>query len=105
MFWNGRRVIGTKITMMHRMAGRPGQPRIVPVSGLCAAARAGLGVAPHSARLIPPGLVTLPSSRYLPELAEIEFVVIGPGQHHRIASALMAVILSSADRVRKSQPE
>ncbi|MGD0562019.1 MAG: LysR family transcriptional regulator [Roseiarcus sp.] len=75
------------------------------LSGLCAAARAGLGVAPHSARLIPPGLVTLPSSRYLPELAEIEFVVIGPGQHHRIASALMAVILSSADRVRKSQPE
>ncbi len=74
------------------------------LSGLCAAARAGLGVAPHSARLIPPGLVALPSSRYLPELAEIEFVVIGPGPHHQIASALIAVILSSADRLRKSEP-
>ena len=74
------------------------------LSGLCAAARAGLGVAPHSARLIPPGLVTLPSSRYLPELAEIEFVAIGPGQRHGIASALIAMILRNADRLQTSQP-
>ncbi|WP_158817320.1 LysR family transcriptional regulator [Methylocapsa sp. S129] len=74
------------------------------LSGLCAAARAGLGVAPHSARLIPPGLVALPSSRFLPELGEIEFVVIGPGQHHRIASALTAMILRNADRLQKPQP-
>jgi DNA-binding transcriptional LysR family regulator len=74
------------------------------LSGLCAAARAGLGVTPHSARLVPAGLDPLPTSRYLPELAEIEFVVIGPGPHHRIASALIAVILSSADRLRKSPP-
>lgn len=75
------------------------------LSGLCAAARAGLGVAPHSARLLPPGLVALPTSRYLPELAEIEFVVIGPGGRHPIASALMAVILESADRLRTSPTE
>jgi DNA-binding transcriptional LysR family regulator len=75
------------------------------LSGLCAAARAGLGVAPHSARLIPPGLVTLPTSRYLPELGEIEFVAIGPGQHYRVASALVAMILSNADRVQAARPE
>lgn len=73
------------------------------LSGLCAAARAGLGVAPHSARLLPHGLEALPTSRYLPELGEIEFVVIGPGQHHRVAAALISVILSRADRLRKSQ--
>ena len=71
------------------------------LSGLCAAARAGLGVAPHSARLIPPGLGPLPSSRYLPALGEIEFVVIGPGAQHPIAAALIEVILENAGR---SQP-
>jgi DNA-binding transcriptional LysR family regulator len=72
------------------------------LSGLCAAARAGLGVAAHSARLLPPGLAALPTSRYLPELAEIEFVVIGPSQRHGVAAALMSVILSSADRLRSA---
>ncbi|HEY1941578.1 MAG TPA: LysR substrate-binding domain-containing protein [Roseiarcus sp.] len=72
------------------------------LSGLCAAARAGLGVAAHSARLLPPGLAALPTSRYLPELAEIEFVVIGPGQRHGVAAALMSVILGSADRLRNA---
>jgi DNA-binding transcriptional LysR family regulator len=74
------------------------------VSGLCAAVRAGLGVTPYSARLIPPGLVTLPVSRNLPELAEIEFRVVGPGQHHGIASALMATILRNVDRLQTPQP-
>jgi DNA-binding transcriptional LysR family regulator len=75
------------------------------LSGICAAARAGLGVAPHSARLIPPGLVTLPSSRYLPELAEIEYVVIGPGSHHRVAAALIELILHNADRLKQFRPD
>ncbi len=69
------------------------------LSGLRAAAMAGLGIAAHSARLIPPGLAALPPSRYLPELGQIEFVVIGPGSHHQAASALMAAILSNADRL------
>lgn len=72
------------------------------LSGLCAAAWAGLGVAPHSERLLPRGLAALPASRSLPALAEIEFVVIGPGQHHRAASALMAVILRHAGRLEGS---
>lgn len=75
------------------------------LSGLCAAAWAGLGVAPHSVRLLPRGLAALPASRALPELAEIEFVVIGPGRHHGTASALMAVILRHADRLRASSPD
>ncbi len=38
------------------------------LSGIHAAAMAGLGIAPHSARLIPAGLVALPASPALPEL-------------------------------------
>jgi DNA-binding transcriptional LysR family regulator len=62
------------------------------LSGLYAAAQAGLGVAPHSARLKPPGLEILAPSRTLPELGEVEFVVIGPGSHHESANALIAAI-------------
>jgi DNA-binding transcriptional LysR family regulator len=61
------------------------------LSGLYAAARAGLGVAPHSARLKPPDLETLASSRSLPELGEIEFVVIGPSGNNN-ADAFIAAI-------------
>ncbi|HEY4253897.1 MAG TPA: LysR family transcriptional regulator [Roseomonas sp.] len=76
------------------------------LSGLCAAAWAGLGVAPHSPRLIPRGLAALPASRSLPALDEIEFVVIGPGQHHAMASALIAVILRNAGRIQDApRPE
>lgn len=71
------------------------------LSGLCAAALAGLGVAPHSERLIPPGLIIIPSSRYLPELAEIEFVVIGPGPNNPIASALVETILQNTRRLQQ----
>ena len=71
------------------------------LSGLHAAARAGLGVVPHSPRLVPAGLATLPPSRFLPELAEIEFVVIGPGAQHRIASALSEVVLGNTERLRE----
>jgi DNA-binding transcriptional LysR family regulator len=60
------------------------------LSGLYAAAHAGLGVAPHSARLKPSGLEVLAPSRSLPELGEVEFVVIGPGRYHASADALTA---------------
>ncbi len=69
------------------------------LSGLRAAAMAGLGVAPHSARLLPPGLETLPASRHLPELGQIEFVVIGPGPQHRPAAALVAALLERPERL------
>ncbi len=71
------------------------------LSGIHAAAMAGLGIAPHSARLIPAGLVALPASPALPELGQVEFVVIGPGGHNRIAAALMAMILQNAGRLQQ----
>ena len=66
------------------------------LSGIYAAAQAGLGVAPHSGLLVPPGLSSLAASRHLPELSEIEFVVIGPKAREEIADAVVDVILRSS---------
>jgi len=63
------------------------------LNGLFAAAHAGLGVAPHSGRLLPSGLAVFPNSENLPPLGDIEFVVIGAGRHNRTASALVDAIL------------
>jgi DNA-binding transcriptional LysR family regulator len=68
------------------------------LNGLFAAAHAGLGVAPHSGRLMPGGLVQLPVLDSLPELGEIEFIVVGAGRHNRMATALMDVILEITAR-------
>jgi DNA-binding transcriptional LysR family regulator len=70
------------------------------LSGLRAAAMAGLGITAHSGRLVPPGLAPLPPSRHLPELGSIEFVVIGPGPHRRTAQALVEAILENAGRLQ-----
>lgn len=69
------------------------------LSGLRAAALAGLGFAAHAARLIPPGLVPVPAGAGLPALGRTEFVVIGPGGHHP-AAALEEALLSASDRIR-----
>jgi len=71
-------------------------------SGIFAAAQAGMGVAAHSARLIPPGLAMLPTSRFLPELSEVEFVVIGPGKHNPAAAALEAAILRGSGEFQRA---
>ncbi len=71
------------------------------LSGIHAAAMAGLGVAAHSARLIPDSLAVIPPGRGLPELGQVEFVVIGPGPHNRIAAALTAMILQGAARLQQ----
>lgn len=63
------------------------------LSGLTAAARAGLGVMPHSLRLVPQGLAPLRPPGTLPELPAIEFAVIAPGGHNLAAEALTAAIL------------
>ena len=47
------------------------------LSGIYAAAQAGLGVAPHSGLLMPPGLSSLAASRHLPELSEIDSSLSG----------------------------
>ena len=66
------------------------------LSGLRAAAMAGLGVMAHSGSLLPPGLAPLPPSRHLPELGPVEFVAIGPGTTHLVAMALMQAVLQTA---------
>ena len=63
------------------------------LSALSAAALAGVGIIPHSARLIPPGLGVLANKGNLPELGELDFVVVGPGGHHPVSEALIAAIL------------
>lgn len=62
------------------------------LSALSAAARAGIGLIPHSARLIPQGLAVMPTVQTLPKLPDIEFVIIGPGGRNSVADALTAVI-------------
>lgn len=62
------------------------------LSALSAAARAGVGLLPHSARLIPPGLAVVPPSPALPGLPDIEFVIVGPGPGRPAAEALAAAI-------------
>jgi len=66
------------------------------LSGLSAAARAGIGVMPHSARLIPPGLAVIAPSADLPPLPDVEFVVLGPGGNNPAAQELTAAILQWA---------
>ena len=63
--------------------------------GLRAAVEAGLGIAPHSARVMPPGLAPIPHSTGLPTIGAVEFVVLGPGHHHVAATALQDAILAS----------
>lgn len=68
------------------------------LSGLTAAARAGVGVMPHSLRLIPPGLARVAGGS-LPPLPEIEFVIVGPGGHQPVADALTTSILRWAGQI------
>ena len=66
------------------------------LSALTAAARAGLGLMPHSVRLMPQGLAVMAPARGLPKLPDIEFVILGPGGHNPVTDALTAVILQWA---------
>ncbi|KFL31160.1 LysR family transcriptional regulator [Devosia riboflavina] len=65
------------------------------LNGLRAATMAGLGIAAHSAKLIPEGLVVVEDAPTLPPLGEVEFVALGPGRHHRAANALIAALVDS----------
>ena len=70
------------------------------LTGLRAAAAAGLGIVPHSARLLPPGLAALPEAAGLPALGPVEFVVIGPGTAQAAAAALVELLLASTGELR-----
>ncbi|MFG3496878.1 LysR substrate-binding domain-containing protein [Streptomyces sp. NPDC047928] len=72
------------------------------LSGLIAAARAGLGVMAHTRGLVPPGLapVTAPARAGLPELGDVDFVLLhgsprGPAKE--AADALAATVLAAGD--------
>ena len=66
------------------------------LSGLTAAARAGLGVLPHSLRLLPTGLARVAADNTLPDLPHMEFVIIGPGGGTPVSDALTKAILQWA---------
>jgi DNA-binding transcriptional LysR family regulator len=63
------------------------------LSGLRAAGRAGIGIMPHSPRLLPPGLSVVPASRHLPALPEVTFAIIYPGGTNPLSQALAEVIV------------
>src|SRR5580658_7052295 len=79
------------------------------LSGLRAAALAGLGVTVVAAGLIPPGLVEIGSGLGLPDLGTVEFVLHGSGSRIRGPAVQLAdAILASGIRLRRfeggSQP-
>ncbi|HUB16608.1 MAG TPA: LysR substrate-binding domain-containing protein [Acetobacteraceae bacterium] len=68
------------------------------LSGLRAAALAGLGVTVHARGLMPEGLAELPAAVRLPELGDVEFVVQGGTRDRRgPAAALADAILAGGD--------
>jgi DNA-binding transcriptional LysR family regulator len=70
------------------------------LSGLRAAALAGLGVTIFPGGLIPDGLVEIPSGHELPDLGAVEFVLLGSGRTIRGPAAELAdAILASGIRV------
>lgn len=69
------------------------------LSGLVAAARAGLGVMAHTRGLVPPGLARVGG---LPELGTVEFALLRGPRSSEAADALAAAVLSGADRVTRS---
>jgi DNA-binding transcriptional LysR family regulator len=73
------------------------------LSGLRAACLAGLGVTVHARGLMPDGLVEMPASLGLPELGDVEFVVLGARSGPRgPAAALATAILENGDRLQKA---
>jgi DNA-binding transcriptional LysR family regulator len=69
------------------------------LSGLVAAARAGLGVMAHTRGLVPPGLARVPG---LPDLGPVEFALLRGPRVSAAAEALAAAVLSGADRLTRT---
>jgi DNA-binding transcriptional LysR family regulator len=73
------------------------------LSGLRAAALAGLGVTVVAASLIPPGLAEIRAGLGLPDLGTVEFVLHGSGRViHGPAAHLADAILASGIRLRRT---
>ena len=72
------------------------------LSGLRAAALAGLGVTVHARGLMPEGLSEVPAAYRLPDLGEVEFVVLGGLRPERgPAAELATAILANGDRLQR----
>ncbi|WUK32702.1 LysR substrate-binding domain-containing protein [Streptomyces sp. NBC_00370] len=74
------------------------------LSGLTAAAHAGLGVMAHTRGLVPQGLVPVTARAGLPELGEVDFVLVHgrrPAGAHEAADALADAILTGGDRLQR----
>ncbi|GAA4762618.1 MULTISPECIES: LysR substrate-binding domain-containing protein [Streptomyces] len=73
------------------------------LSGLVAAARAGLGVMAHTRGLVPPGLVPVPERVGLPDLGGVDFVLLygrRPATAQEAAGALARALLAAGDRLQ-----
>jgi DNA-binding transcriptional LysR family regulator len=85
-------------------AGRPWRVACISgsLTGLRAAALAGLGILGLARRLIPAGLAELPRLDGLPELDEVEFILLGAGRALRPPAArLCDAILAHADALAR----
>jgi DNA-binding transcriptional LysR family regulator len=73
------------------------------LSGLRAAALAGLGVTLHARDLIPEGLVELQGDTGLPDAGEVEFAVLSRRQAPRgsPAAELAEAVLANGPRLRR----
>jgi DNA-binding transcriptional LysR family regulator len=72
------------------------------LSGLRAAALAGLGVTVHAQGLMPEGLVEIPPAHRLPDLGDVEFVVLGAARQGRgPAAELATTILANGGRLQR----
>jgi len=72
------------------------------LSGLRAAALAGIGITLHAKGLMPDGLVEMPAAARLPELGDVEFVVQTARQGMRGPAAELAqAILTNGDRLQR----
>jgi DNA-binding transcriptional LysR family regulator len=85
-------------------AGRPW--RIVcssgSLSGLRAAALAGLGITVQARGLMPEGLMEMPAAYRLPDLGDVEFVVLGAARQQRgPAAELAGAILANGGRLQR----
>jgi DNA-binding transcriptional LysR family regulator len=73
------------------------------LSGLRAACLAGLGVTVHARGLMPEGLVEMPASERLPQLGDVEFVVLGiRAGLLGPAAALAQAIVANGDRLQRA---
>jgi DNA-binding transcriptional LysR family regulator len=72
------------------------------LSGLRAACLAGLGVTAHARGLMLEGLAEMPAASGLPELGDVEFVVLGARSSPAgPAAALASAILANGDRLQR----